>query len=40
MEKCKWNFKVLGHYLRLTENNHLILLGKKEGQWVEIFNIY
>lgn len=36
MEKCKWNFKMFGYYVRLTESNRFIILGKREEQWVEV----
>jgi len=39
MEKCKWNYKILGHYFRMTEANNFIILGCREGQWKEIVNI-
>jgi len=39
MDKCKWNFKVLQHYIRMTEYYRFIILGKRQGQWRELVNI-
>ena len=39
MEECKWNYKILWHYFRLTKANKFIILGNREGQWKEIVNI-
>jgi len=39
MEKCKWDLSVLGHYIRLTEQNKFIILGNRDGQWKEIFSL-
>jgi len=38
MDKCKWNYKVLGHYVRLTESNKFMILGKRQGQWVVVIS--
>lgn len=39
MEECKWNFKILSHYIRLTKLNVFKIIGKKEGQWIDKVNI-
>ena len=39
MEECKWNYELLGYYIRFTKYNKFIILGKKEGQWRELVNI-
>jgi hypothetical protein len=39
MDKCKWNLKIFGYYIRLTSNNNFIILGKKEDQWCEVINL-
>ena len=39
MEECKWNYKLLGYYIRFTKSNKLIILGQKEEQWLELVNI-
>ena len=33
MDKCKWNFKVLNHYVRLTVENRFIILGYRGENW-------
>jgi len=38
MDKCKWNYKILGLYLRLTESDRFIILGKRQGQWRALVN--
>ena len=37
MEECRFNIKILGHFIRLTKNNKFIILGKRQGQWIEVF---
>lgn len=39
MEECKWNFKILNHYIRFTKTNRFIILGNRQGQWKELVNI-
>ena len=39
MDKCKWNFKVLNHYVRLTVENRFIILGYRGENWKELVNI-
>ena len=39
MDECKWNFRLLKHYVRLTKTNKFIILGKRQGQWREVVNI-
>lgn len=39
MEECKWNYELLGYYIRFTKSNKFIILGQKEGQWRELVNI-
>lgn len=35
MERCKFNFKILGFYIILTETNKFMILRQKEGQWIK-----
>ena len=39
MDKCKWNFKVLNHYVRLTAENRFIILGYRGENWKVLVNI-
>lgn len=39
MNECKWNFKFLNHYIRLTTNNEFIIIGLREGQWRNVFSL-
>ena len=39
MDECKWNFKILNHYVRFTKANRFIILGQREEQWRELVNI-
>ena len=39
MDECKWNYKFLGHYFRLTKSNKFMILGKRQGQWKEILSL-
>jgi hypothetical protein len=33
MEETKWNYKLLGHYFRMTLDGYFIILGNRKGQW-------
>ena len=39
MDECKWNFKILNHYIRFTKANRFIILGRRQEQWRELINI-
>ena len=36
MEKCKWSFKLFGHYIQYTEDCKFKVLGKRAENWKEV----
>ena len=37
MEECKWSVRIFGHYFQMNESGVLKIIGKREGQWITVY---